>query len=77
MLPNDIDFNLSYNNFSPDEIQVDETINAVFVVDVSPSIYSYVQHLNQAMILNNERRDVDFAYTGYCLLKVFRFLKTN
>lgn len=48
MLPNDIDFNLSYNNFSPDEIQVDETINAVFVVDVSPSISTYVQHLNHA-----------------------------
>lgn len=48
MFPDDVDFNLSYNNFSPDEIQVDETINAVFVVDVSPSISSYVQHLNHA-----------------------------
>lgn len=48
MFPDDVDFNLSYNNFSPDEIQVDETINAVFVVDVSPSIGSYVQHLNHA-----------------------------
>ncbi len=44
----DIDFNLSYNNFNPDDIQVDETINAVFVVDVSPSIGSYVKDLNHA-----------------------------
>ncbi len=44
----DIDFNLSFNNFNPDDIQTDETINAVFVVDVSPSIGSYVKDLNHA-----------------------------
>lgn len=43
-----IDFNLSFNNFNPDEIQVDETINAVFVVDISPSITTYVKDLNHA-----------------------------
>ncbi|TAF63443.1 MAG: hypothetical protein EAZ55_13675 [Cytophagales bacterium] len=43
-----IDFNLNYNNFDPNEIQVDETINAVFVVDVSPSISSYEKDLNHA-----------------------------
>jgi uncharacterized protein YegL len=43
-----IDFNLTYNNFNPDEIQVEETINAVFVVDISPSIESYVNDLNNA-----------------------------
>lgn len=43
-----IDFNLNFNNFNPDEVQVDETINAVFVVDVSPSITSYVNDLNHA-----------------------------
>ncbi|MEZ4884446.1 MAG: vWA domain-containing protein [Chitinophagales bacterium] len=44
----DIDFNLSFNNFNPDDIQTDETINAVFVVDVSPSIHTYVKDLNHA-----------------------------
>jgi len=43
-----IDFNLNFNNFDPDEIQVEETINAVFVVDVSPSIHTYVKDLNHA-----------------------------
>lgn len=45
---NAIDFNLSFNNFNPDEIQVDETINAVFVVDISPSITTYAKDLNHA-----------------------------
>ncbi len=43
-----VDFNLNFNNFNPDEIQVDETINAVFAVDISPSIVSYVKDLNHA-----------------------------
>jgi uncharacterized protein YegL len=43
-----IDFNLNFNNFDPNEIQVEETINAVFVVDVSPSISTYVKDLNFA-----------------------------
>lgn len=43
-----IDFNLNYNNFNPEDIQVDETINAVFIVDTSPSIYTYVKDLNHA-----------------------------
>ncbi|MDX2306512.1 MAG: hypothetical protein NW226_27125 [Microscillaceae bacterium] len=43
-----VDFNLSYNNFNPEDIQVDETINAVFVVDISPSITTYVKDLNHA-----------------------------
>jgi uncharacterized protein YegL len=43
-----IDFNLSFNNFNPEDIQVDETINAVFVVDISPSITTYVKDLNHA-----------------------------
>lgn len=44
----DIDFNLSFNNFNPDDIQTDETINAVFVIDVSPSVHAYVKDLNHA-----------------------------
>ncbi|WP_154658354.1 vWA domain-containing protein [Eisenibacter elegans] len=43
-----MDFNLSFNNFDPADIQVDETINAVFAIDVSPSIQAYVKDLNHA-----------------------------
>lgn len=43
-----VDFNLNFNNFNPEDIQVEETINAVFVVDVSPSITTYVKDLNHA-----------------------------
>ena len=43
-----IDFNLSFNNFDPNDIQVEETINAVFVVDISPSISTYAKDLNFA-----------------------------
>lgn len=39
---------LNFNNFDPDQIQVEETINAVFVVDVSPSVSSYIRELNAA-----------------------------
>lgn len=45
---NDLNFDMDFGNFNPDEIEVDETINAVFVVDTSTSITSYVQDLNQA-----------------------------
>lgn len=42
------DLNLNFNNFDPDQIQVEETINCVFVIDVSPSISRYVGELNNA-----------------------------
>lgn len=45
---NDLDLHLSFNNFDPEDIQVEETINAVFIIDVSPSIGSYVNDLNAA-----------------------------
>ncbi len=43
-----LDFSLTYGNFDPAEVQVDETINAVFVVDISPSVSSYISELNYA-----------------------------
>ncbi len=43
-----IDFNLDFANFNPDEIETDETINAVFIIDVSTSVDIYVQDLNTA-----------------------------
>ena len=45
---NDLNFNLDFGNFNPDEIEVDETINAVFLIDVSSSVAAYVQDLNLA-----------------------------
>lgn len=45
---NNFDLNLNFNNFDVNDIQVEETINAVMVVDVSPSIGSYVNDLNSA-----------------------------
>lgn len=45
---NNFDLNLNFNNFDINDIQVEETINAVMVIDVSPSIGSYVNDLNSA-----------------------------
>ncbi len=42
------DFNIDFGNFDPQDITSDETINAVLVVDISPSISSYVNELNDA-----------------------------
>ncbi len=43
-----LNFNVELGNFNPDEIETDETINAVFVVDTSYSISTYVKELNKA-----------------------------
>ena len=42
------DFNIDFGNFDPQDISSDETINAVLVVDVSPSVCNYVNELNAA-----------------------------
>lgn len=42
------DLGLTFNNFDPEEIQQEETINCVFVVDVSPSTSRYIDELNNA-----------------------------
>ncbi len=44
----DVDFNFDFGNYNPDDIEVDETINAVFVIDTSYSIERYVKELNFA-----------------------------
>jgi len=47
----DVNFNvggLKFNNFNPDDIQSEETINCVFVVDISPSIEEFEDELNAA-----------------------------
>lgn len=45
---NDVNFGANGGNFDPDQIQSSETINAVFVVDVSPSISPFENELNDA-----------------------------
>lgn len=42
-------FGLNFNNFDADNIQSDETINCVFVIDKSGSVYSYVKDMNNAL----------------------------
>lgn len=45
---NDINFDVDFANYNPMDVETDETINAVFVVDASYSIKSYVKQLNAA-----------------------------
>lgn len=42
------DFNIDFGNFDPQNICSDETINAVLIVDVSPSVHAWVNDLNSA-----------------------------
>jgi len=42
------DFNIDFGNFDPQEITSDETINAVFIIDISPSVDSYIDDLNNS-----------------------------
>jgi len=44
----DLNFNLDFANFNPEDIEVDETINAVFIIDTSYSVQTYINELNQA-----------------------------
>ena len=39
-------FGLTFDNFDPNKVQTEETINCVFVVDVSPSVRDYEDELN-------------------------------
>ena len=45
---NNLDFNIDFGNFNPEDIETDETINAVFVIDTSYSVQNYVGELNFA-----------------------------
>lgn len=42
------DFNIDFGNFDPLEITSDEIINAIFLVDIFPSVESYIHELNNA-----------------------------
>lgn len=45
-LDEDIDFNYNFGNFNPDDVEVEDTINVQFVIDVSSSVHGYVSELN-------------------------------
>lgn len=42
----DVNFDYNFGNFNPDDVEVEDTINAVFAIDVSSSVGSYVNELN-------------------------------
>lgn len=46
---NNVDYNFDFGNYNPDEVAVEDTINAVFAIDVSSSVGSYVDELNKGM----------------------------
>jgi len=48
-LDEDIDFNYNFGNFNPDDVEVEDTINVQFVVDVSGSVSKYVSELNSGL----------------------------
>lgn len=48
-LNNDVNFDYNFGNFNPNDVEVSETINAVFVVDTSSSVASYGAELNKAL----------------------------
>lgn len=47
-LDDTMNYDLNFGNFNPDDIQLDETINVVFVVDTSASVRKYSNELTQA-----------------------------
>ncbi len=44
-----VNFNYEFGNFNPNDVEVAETINAVFVVDTSSSVHAYGHELNKAL----------------------------
>ncbi len=48
-LNQDVNYDYNFGNYNPEDVEVAETINAVFVVDTSTSVMSYGQELNKAL----------------------------
>jgi uncharacterized protein YegL len=46
---NNVDFDYNFGNFNPEDVEVEDTINAVFAIDVSGSVGGYVDELNKGM----------------------------
>lgn len=47
-LNSDVDYNYNFGNYDPNNVQVEETINAVFLIDTSYSVNKYGADLNKA-----------------------------
>lgn len=43
-----VDYGYNFGNYSPEQLGVEETINAVFIIDKSGSVFKYVDELNNA-----------------------------
>ncbi len=48
-LGKDVNYDYNFGNFNPNEVEVADTINAVFVIDTSSSVASYGNELNSAI----------------------------
>ena len=46
---NDVNYDFNFGNFNPENVEVEDTINAVFVIDVSGSVGGYVNELNKGI----------------------------
>ncbi|MEK6828520.1 MAG: VWA domain-containing protein [Nanoarchaeota archaeon] len=46
---NNVNYDFNFGNFNPDNVEVEDTINAVFAIDVSSSVGGYVDELNKGM----------------------------
>jgi uncharacterized protein YegL len=46
---NDIDYDFDFGNYNPEDVDQEDTINAVFAIDVSGSVSGYVDELNDGI----------------------------
>ena len=46
---NNTDYDFNFGNFDPENVETEDTINAVFAIDVSGSVGGYVDELNKGM----------------------------
>lgn len=46
---NNVDYDFNFGNFNPEDVEVEDTINAVFAIDVSGSVGGYVNELNKGI----------------------------
>ena len=45
----DVNYDYNFGNFNPDDVEVEDTINAVFAIDVSSSVGGYEAELNSGI----------------------------
>jgi len=49
MKEENVDYDYNFGNFDPENVETEDTINAVFAIDVSGSVGGYVDELNKGM----------------------------